>query len=54
MVIKSVEIDDNGIYFCRAQNSEGFGHDSIPIYVETKGEILVYWLTESIFMKNQF
>ena len=24
LVIKSVENDDNGEYFCRAQNSEGF------------------------------
>ncbi len=37
LVIKSVESDDNGEYFCRAQNSEGFGRDSIPFYVEIKG-----------------
>jgi hypothetical protein len=42
LVIKSVDIDDDGKYFCRAQNSEGFGHDSIPIYIETKGLILVF------------
>jgi hypothetical protein len=29
--------DDDGEYFCRAQNSEGFGRDSIPIYIEIKG-----------------
>lgn len=37
LVIKSVEIDDNGEYFCRAQNSEGFGYDSKRFFVETKG-----------------
>jgi hypothetical protein len=36
-VIKSVEMNDNGEYICRAQNSEGFGRDSLPIYIETKG-----------------
>ncbi len=48
-MIKSVESDDSGKYFCRAQNSEGFGHDGIPFYVETKGLILYsfeYFLTK--------
>ncbi len=34
--------DDEGEYFCRAQNSEGFGRDSLPIYVEIKGMNLIY------------
>lgn len=29
---------DNGEYFCRAQNSEGFGRDSLPFYVLVKGK----------------
>jgi len=37
LVIKSVDSGDNGEYFCRAQNSEGFGHDSTSFYVEVKG-----------------
>ena len=37
LVIKSVEKEDQGTYVCRAQNSEGFGQDSIPIGVEIKG-----------------
>ena len=41
-MIKSVETDDNGKYFCRAQNSEGFGHDGVPVYVETKGLITIF------------
>ncbi len=36
-MIQSVDIDDDGEYICRAQNSEGFGQASRPIYVETKG-----------------
>jgi hypothetical protein len=47
LVIKSVEIDDYGKYFCRAQNSEGFGRDSIPFYVDIKG-------MNFIFIKNMF
>ena len=39
LVIKSVESTNDGKYFCRAQNSEGFGRDSLPIYVETRGLI---------------
>jgi len=35
--IKSVENDDEGTYFCRAQNTEGFGRDSMPFYVEVRG-----------------
>lgn len=42
LVIKSVEKEDHGTYVCRAQNSEGFGHDSIPIYVEIKGRNTVF------------
>jgi hypothetical protein len=38
LVINSVGIDDHGVYFCRAQNSEGFGLDSRPFHVETKGK----------------
>ena len=37
LLIKSTDSDDDGQYFCRAQNSEGFGRDSLPIYIETKG-----------------
>ena len=37
LLIKSADSDDGGQYFCRAQNSEGFGRDSLPIYIETKG-----------------
>ena len=37
LVINSVGINDHGLYFCRAQNSEGFGLDSKPFHVETKG-----------------
>ncbi len=40
LVIKSVEINDDGEYICRAQNSEGFGQDSRVIYIETKG---IFW-----------
>jgi hypothetical protein len=42
LIIKSVINDDEGEYFCRAQNSEGFGRDSLPIYVEIKGMNLIY------------
>ena len=40
LVISSVGIDDHGVYLCRAQNSEGFGLDSKPFHVETKGKAL--------------
>jgi hypothetical protein len=42
LVIKSVETDDDGEYICRAQNSQGFGRDSISFYVETRGLITVF------------
>jgi hypothetical protein len=32
---------DRGEYFCRAQNSEGFGLDSRTFHVEIKGKIQV-------------
>jgi hypothetical protein len=48
-VIKSVEINDDGKYFCRAQNSEGFGRDSTPFYVETKGLISSFYFMIGIF-----
>lgn len=38
LVIKSVDMRDNGEYFCRAQNSEGFGRDSLPFFVQVKGK----------------
>ena len=44
-MIRSVEIHDDGKYFCRAQNSEGFGRDSLSFYVETKGLILSFVLS---------
>ncbi len=47
LVIKSVESDDYGKYFCRAQNSEGFGRDSIPFYVDIKGMNFIF--IENIF-----
>ncbi|CAF4363941.1 unnamed protein product, partial [Rotaria sp. Silwood2] len=53
LIIKSVEIDDNGKYFCRAQNSEGFGHDSIPFYVETKEPIKFILKPNSIYYVNE-
>jgi hypothetical protein len=37
LVIKSVDLADTGLYFCRAQNAEGFGQDSFPFYVDIKG-----------------
>ena len=40
--MKSVAKDDDGEYFCRAQNSEGFGQDGRPIYIETKGMIIAF------------
>ena len=46
-------IDDNGKYLCRAQNSEGFGQESLPIYIETKGLILSFFFIP-IFMNNKF
>ena len=42
LVIRSVDNDDEGKYFCRAQNSEGFGRDSTPFYVEVKGATFRY------------
>lgn len=37
LLIKSVNSDDNGEYYCRAQNSEGFGEASKPFFIVTKG-----------------
>ena len=58
MIIKSVKGDDNGYYFCRAQNSEGFGDDSIPFYVEIKEDFLPEPLILTILLdsktKNSF
>ncbi len=55
LVIKSVESDDNGEYFCRAQNSEGFGRDSIPFYVEIKGLNFAFiQLLKIFFEKNNY
>ena len=42
---------DNGEYFCRAQNSEGFGRDSIPFYVLIKGLNFVFFPTNSLTIK---
>jgi hypothetical protein len=41
LIIKSVASDDSGEYFCRAQNAEGFGRDSLPFYVEVRGINLI-------------
>ncbi|CAF3358164.1 unnamed protein product [Rotaria sp. Silwood1] len=49
LVIKSVERNDNGEYFCRAQNSEGFGHDSMPFYVIIKEPIQFISKPDSIY-----
>ncbi len=43
-MIKSVGVNDNGEYICRAQNSEGFGRDSLPIHIETKGFFLFLFI----------
>ncbi|CAF1921728.1 unnamed protein product [Rotaria magnacalcarata] len=53
LVIKSVEIDDSGEYFCRAQNSEGFGHDGRPFYLETKEPIKFILKPKSIYHVNE-
>ncbi len=53
LVIKSVEIDDDGEYICRAQNSEGFGQDSRPIYIETKGLCFWFFFLLNISMKTK-
>lgn len=38
-MIRLVRPEDDGQYFCRAQNSEGFGRDGIAFFVETKGKL---------------
>ncbi|CAF0748074.1 unnamed protein product [Adineta steineri] len=53
LVIKSVEDIDDGKYFCRAQNSEGFGHDSTTFYVETKEPIKFILQPKSIYHTNE-
>ncbi|CAF1040092.1 unnamed protein product [Rotaria sp. Silwood1] len=53
LIIKSVGIDDDGKYFCRAQNSEGFGDDSILFYVETKEPIKFILKPQSIYHVNE-
>ncbi|CAF0863046.1 unnamed protein product [Rotaria sordida] len=53
LIIKSVEIDDDGKYFCRAQNSEGFGHDGRPFYIETKEPIKFMLKPNSIYHVNE-
>ncbi|CAF1283707.1 unnamed protein product [Rotaria sordida] len=53
LVIKSVERIDNGEYFCRAQNSEGFGYDSIPYYVIIKEPIQFISKPNSIYYVHE-
>lgn len=48
LVIKSVDMKDNGEYFCRAQNSEGFGRDSLPFYVQVKGRSVLDKISQSL------
>ncbi|CAF1417726.1 unnamed protein product [Adineta ricciae] len=49
LVIRFVDNDDQGKYFCRAQNSEGFGRDSTPFYVEVKEPIKFLSKPKSIY-----
>ncbi|UJR25292.1 hypothetical protein I4U23_006644 [Adineta vaga] len=49
LIIRSVDDDDHGKYFCRAQNSEGFGRDSVPFYVEIKEPIKFLLKPNSIY-----
>ncbi|CAM4769013.1 unnamed protein product [Rotaria magnacalcarata] len=53
LVIKSADTHDNGEYFCRAQNSEGFGRDSIPFYVLIKEPIQFISKPDSIYYVNE-
>ena len=39
---------DNGEYFCRAQNSEGFGQDSLPFHVQVKGKLTMKSVNQCI------
>ena len=39
LVIKMTSGKDAGEYFCRAQNAEGFGRESITFHVQVKGRI---------------
>lgn len=51
MVIKSVDRSDSGEYFCRAQNSEGFGRDSVSFHVEIKGKICISFKQNWLILK---
>ncbi|CAF2364937.1 unnamed protein product [Rotaria sp. Silwood2] len=53
LVIKSIERNDNGEYFCRAQNPEGFGHDSIPFDVIVKEPIQFISKPDSIYYVHE-
>ncbi|UJR23619.1 hypothetical protein I4U23_026605 [Adineta vaga] len=53
LVIKSVDSIDDGQYFCRAQNSEGFGRDSLSFFVETKEPIKFLLKPKSIYRINE-
>ncbi|CAF0758019.1 unnamed protein product [Adineta steineri] len=49
LIIKSVDGDDNGLYYCRAQNAEGFGNDSITFRVDIKEPIKFMIKPNSIY-----
>ncbi|CAF1658466.1 unnamed protein product, partial [Adineta ricciae] len=53
LVIKSVESTNDGKYFCRAQNLEGFGQDSLPFYVETREPIKFLLKPKSIYRVHE-
>ncbi|CAF3335483.1 unnamed protein product [Rotaria socialis] len=53
LLIKSADTRDNGEYFCRAQNSEGFGRDSTPFYVLIKEPIQFISKPDSIYYVNE-
>ena len=51
LLIKSSDTKDKGEYFCRAQNSEGFGQDSRVFYVAIRGKNAVLpWIRDHSFL----
>ncbi|CAF1482723.1 unnamed protein product, partial [Didymodactylos carnosus] len=53
LIIQSVTSADDGFYFCRAQNSEGFGYSS-TFYVETKEPIKFILKPNDIYRVREY